>query len=644
MQVLKFGGSSVADATNMSRVIDIVTSAAASDRVILVSSAISGCTDTLLEIGKGRTELTEGLRQKHNAIITRLFTGKEREEALDECSSIFSQIRACKDCTEAFGEILSTRILARKLECDGYSVKWLDSRKLVIKDNTEQTYSNIKECIGACSAQIFVAPGFIASDAEGNVTTLGRGGSDFSAALYAAAIGAEKLEIWTDVPGIMTTNPKDVRKARTIPFLTYGAAWRLAEHGAKVLYPPTVEPAKAAGIGITVRNTFDVKNPGSFIKDRPSPSVWAGITVSGNTLCLVADHPFDTDETVSKIQSALLHCCIDNPEINASDGLVTVTVPEGMEKAALKVLHREFFEIEGSCRNLYIAGKGAVGTALREMIEKTAASIKAGSGKVLNIVEQVDSKSPDFCERLVNEAPKNAVFVDVTDSEDIHRWYKPLLEAGISIVSSNRRSLSVPYSEYAEMKKAAVLGGCFLRYETTVGAALPILESIALSANSNDEITGIEAVVSCTLNYILSSGLPFKEALQKAQSIGLTEKDPSQDLEGKDALRKLLILAREAGVHLDEKDVEIEPVKDVENILPDQRFVASLVKDDSKPLGYRASIRMQTVDERHPAYWLQGTDNAIIVRSAYHPSPLVIQGAGEGARQAASSVLNDILK
>ena len=205
-----------------------------------------------------------------------------------------------------------------------------------------------------------------------------------------------------------------------------------------------------------VKNTFDSKNPGTLIEDKASPSVWTGITGSGDTLCLVADHPFDTAETDSKIQAALQHCCIDEPEIAHGEGFVTVKVPDGMGKEALKALHKEFFEIEESnTRNLYIAGKGAVGTALREMIEKTAVSIKAGSGKVLRIIEQVDSKSPDFCEKIIKAAPKNAIFVDVTDSEDIYRWYKPLLEAGISIVSSNRRSLSVPYCEYAEMKKAA---------------------------------------------------------------------------------------------------------------------------------------------------------------------------------------------
>ena len=164
-----------------------------------------------------------------------------------------------------------------------------------------------------------------------------------------------------------------------------------------------------------------------------------------------------------------------------------------------------------------------------------------------------------------------------------------------------------------------------------------------MSANSADEILSIEAVVSCTLNYILTSGLPFDRALERAQEIGLTEKDPRNDLFGRDALRKLLILAREAGVPLEAEDVEVEPV-DGSKASSDQRFVASLEKDSTSPNGYRASIRLRKVDSSHPAWNLKGTDNAIVIRSAFHPTPLVIQGAGEGAKMAASAVLNDILR
>ena len=255
------------------------------------------------------------------------------------------------------------------------------------------------------------------------------------------------------------------------------------------------------------------------------------------------------------------------------------------------------------------------------------------------------------------------------------KWITDLRE-GLNIVSSNRRALAVPFVDYAAMQAAAQENGVFLRYETTVGSALPMLESIAAGANSSDEILSIEAVVSCTLNRILSeytlTPCSFAQIVRKAQDEGLTESDPRIDLSGREALRKLLILAREAGVPLEEEEVEIEPVIGPEyaglsldefyaRLEADeprfaaleaaadaahqrQRFVASLEKDPEGPHGYRASIKVKNVDASHPAYRITGTENAIIIRSAYHPYPLLIQGAGEGARLAAASVLNDILR
>ena len=215
-----------------------------------------------------------------------------------------------------------------------------------------------------------------------------------------------------------------------------------------------------------------------------------------------------------------------------------------------------------------------------------------------------------------------------------------------------------------------------LRYETTVGAALPILESISRSVNSGDEILRIEAVLSGTLNYIFSNyrggeGGTFAEVVKRAQDAGYTEPDPRLDLSGRDVLRKLLILSREAGVGIDEKDVEISPIlgpEFFEGKVPEfykmlqeneavfaeryrqaadkglrQRFIASLVKDDSSTFGYKAKIGLENVDASHPLFNLCGTDNAAIIKTDFYPSPLVIQGAGAGARQTASGVLNDIL-
>ena len=691
MQVLKFGGSSVANATNISRVLDIVSKAARKDRVALVCSAISGCTDTLL--GLARTErgsaeravMLESLKIRHGDIIRRLFTGAEREAVSAKIEVLFGKLAAApEDEMVTFGELFSTTIIAEKLRCEGFRTKWLDSRILVIKDNTTLTYNNISTAVALePEVEIFVAPGFIASEYEGKVTTLGRGGSDFSAALYAAATKASRLEIWTDVPGIMTANPKQVPAARTIPEMPYQAALDMASHGAKVLYAPTVQPAMEAGIAIHILDTFEPENPGTVIKALPEAEVaeWMGVTSVDDTrreeslLCLVSNGRINGESACARTVDCLKKAGIRTLSCSSDGTNVYASVRLAVAGEALNAIHREFFETAPATTvNLYIAGTGAVGTALKELIDESSERIARRTGKVLRI--EGYSSNRDFAQMVRKTAPRGSIFVDVTDSETIYKEYEGLLREGLNIVSSNRRALAVPFVEYAAMQAAAQENGVFLRYETTVGSALPMLESIAAGANSSDEILSIEAVVSCTLNRILSeytlTPCSFAQIVRKAQDEGLTESDPRIDLSGREALRKLLILAREAGVPLEAEDVEIEPVIGPEyaglsleefyaRLEADephfaaleaaadaahqrQRFVASLEKDPEGPHGYRASIRVKNVDASHPAYRITGTENAIIIRSAYHPYPLLIQGAGEGARIAAASVLNDILR
>ena len=691
MQVLKFGGSSVANATNISRVLDIVTKAARRDRVALVCSAISGCTDSLL--GLARTErgsaerkvMLDSLKTRHLDIIRRLFTGAEREAVSEKIETLFGKLAAApEDEMVTYGELFSTTIIAEKLRCEGFRTKWLDSRILVIKDNPTLTYNNISTAVALePEVEVFVAPGFIASEYEGKVTTLGRGGSDFSAALYAAALKANRLEIWTDVPGIMTANPKVVPAARTIPEMPYQAALDMATHGAKVLYAPTVQPAMEAGIAIHILNTFEPENPGTVVSALPEPELgeWMGVTSTDDTLqgesliCLVSTGRINGEAACARVEDSLKKAGIKTLACSSDGTNIYATVRLAVAREALNAIHREFFEMAPrTTLNLYIAGKGAVGTALVDLIRTSGERIAERTGKVLRI--EAASNDHSFASQVRSIAPRGSIFVDVTDSEDIWREYEGLLREGINIVSSNRRALAVPFVEYAAMHAAAQENGVFLRYETTVGSALPAVESIAAGANTGDELISIEAVVSCTLNRILSeytlTPCTFAQIVRKAQAEGLTESDPRIDLNGREALRKLLILAREAGVPLEAEDVEIEPVigseyagltleefySKLEEDEPKfaalesaadaahqrQRFVASLVKDPAGPHGYKAAIRVQNVDASHPAYRIKGTENAIIVRSAYHPYPLLIQGAGEGAILAASSVLNDILR
>ena len=721
MQVLKFGGSSVADATRMSRVLDIVLAAAEKDRVILVSSAVSGCTDALIALGNEtdpavKAQQAEALRRRHHAIAQRLFTGAERKEMLEELDGLFEELAAAEpEACVTFGELFSTRILARKLACEDVPTQWLDSRKLVRTCDgvvaERQTYANILAAVEAAPGiRVFVAPGFIASDGNGRVTTLGRGGSDYSAALFAAGAKASALEIWTDVPGMMTANPKVVPAAVTIPDISYKAALTLAENGAKVLYAPTVGPAMEAGIAFSIRNTFDPRHPGTLVSGRPAvkEGEWMGVTSrplpdrGEAVVCLVGEGIRNRASAAGRILASLSEAGIQPlGGVGGEGDTFFIRVRPTIERAAVGAIHREFFESRAvTVIPVFIAGYGAVGHELVRLTGLSAERIAARRGRSIRIVGLSDSRrcvidlrgiGPEeaqtrleagesaadgaFIDAVLACAPRGSVFVDCTNDHHLHGRYAELFRGGLNIVTSNRRSLALPYVQYAALKAEARENGAFFRYDTTVGNALPILESIASDANCSDGIEAIEAVVSCTLNYIITSydgarRESFATLLRRAQDEGLTESDPRTDLGGRDVLRKLLILAREAGVPLEAEDVEIVPMlgpeffdcpleefyrrlaeyeprfvareAELDAAGQRQRFVASLRRDPSARLGYRAEIKMLRVGPESPFYWISGTENVTVVRSEYS-APLVIKGAGEGVRLAATGIIKDIL-
>ena len=819
MQVMKFGGTSVANADSMSQVVDIVTKAVDRDMTILVVSAICGCTNTLIEIGilaskrdEGYKTLIDKLQKQHHDIIRELLPREKQEESREVCDSLFDSLRsiaqgvcllgelspASLDAIQAFGELWSTKILATKLATIGIATKWIDSRKIIrtyakgdknVVD-VQKTYSRVNEMVeNNPITQLFVLPGFIAADKQGRTTTLGRGGSDYTAALYAVGCKARILEIWTDVSGMMTTNPKVVPTARPINHISYKAALELSHFGAKVIYPPTIQPVVAEGIPIYVKNTFDPEASGTLIEKNPprSKDRVIGISNSDNiallslegsgmvgipgfssrlfetlsqndiniilitqassvhTMCIAvsekdadkareaADRCFAYEISLGKLNPLKVEkgfsivCLVGDDVLNqtgatgrmlaalgrnsipvrataqgSSERNISVIISSSDSEAAIRTIHNEFFDRRsGKDINLFIAGYGVVGKALVDIIAKNREKIAARTGRRLHICglsnsrrfiidkhglalegigEQLaggeSSADEAYFTQLATLSLENSVFVDCTASADIAFKYMNLFKRGYSVVACNKITFSSPYRQYKALKEAAIEIGATLRYETTVGAALPILESISRSVHSGDEIFRIEAVLSGTLNYIFSNyaggeGGTFAEVVKRAQEAGYTEPDPRLDLSGRDVLRKLIILSREAGVGIDEKDVEISPILSDEFFEGDvaafyrkmeeneamfaeryheaaskglrQRFVASLVKDEAAPFGYRAKIGLETVSSEHPLYCLCGTDNAALIQTDFYPSPLVVQGAGAGAYQTASGVLNDIL-
>ena len=819
MQVLKFGGTSVADTDTISQVTDIVTKAVDRDRTILVISAIKGCTDTLIRIGHlaaSRDEsyitLIEGLKARHHQIIKDLLPVEKHEESHEACDDLFDSLSsiahgvfllgelspASLDAIQSFGELWSSKIVATKLASIGIATKWIDSRSVIrtITKNgktaidLQKTYSQVNSMTeNNPITQLFVLPGFIAADKHGRTTTLGRGGSDHTASLLAAGCKARILEIWTDVPGMMTANPVIVPDAHVISNISYKAAQELSHFGAKVIYPPTIQPVVTEGIPIYIRNTFSPECAGTLIEKNPPRSKdkiigisnsddiallslegsgMVGIpgfssrlfeTLSQNniniilitqassvhTMCIAvsekdadsakeaADRCFAYEISLGKLNPLKVEkgysivCLAGDDELNrsgatgrmlaalsrnsipvrataqgSSERNVSIIISSSDSDSAIRHIHNEFFNKSAvKDIHLFIAGFGTVGRALVDIIAKNGDKIVKRTGKRLHVcglsnsrkyvidkagidpkeavtrLQEGNSAADEaYFEALANITLENSVFVDCTGSSDIAYKYMNLFRRGYSVAACNKITFSAPYKQYSALKEAALENGVSLRYETTVGAALPILESIARSVNSGDEIIRIEAVLSGTLNYIFSTyaggeGGTFAEVVRRAQEAGYTEPDPRLDLSGRDVLRKLIILSREAGVPLEEKDVCISPIlgpeffegkvpefykllEDNESVFASryheaadkglrQRFIASLVKDEESPLGYTAKIGLEAVQEGHPLFNLCGTDNSAIIQTEFYPSPLVIQGAGAGAYQTASGVLNDII-
>ena len=802
MKVLKFGGTSVGSVESIRQIQRIISQQ--TDDCIVVVSALGGITDQLLKAsqlalqeGDLYMEIYQQIRQRHmdmvNALIenttVRQMLMHELEGILDELRSILFGVHLVKDLsskTEAaivsYGERMSSRIVTAALPgaVRKNSLQFIrtEHKQGQILLNTELTEQLIGEAFSPMP-HLSVVPGFISKDCKTDeITNLGRGGSDYTASILAATLGAEVLEIWTDVNGFMTADPRLIPNAYTIKTLSYVEASELCHFGAKVVYPPTIYPACAKNIPIRILNTFCPENAGTIIQAQTEANARyvrglssirdvAMITVSGLSMVgvigvnqriftalakagvsvfLVSQASSENSTTLGVqekdcnvavealtqefaeeikvgsmypmlVQQGLAAVSIVGENMRNVPGVagklfgtlgrngisviafaqgaketnISFVVPAQQLSKTMNVLHDSFFLSENKVLNVFICGVGTVGAQLIEQIQQQQATLLAQKHLQLNVVGIANSRTfifnPEGVEltnyreqlkagdalnaSIINAQLStlyNSVFVDCTASAEVADSYLALLENNISVVTANKIAASSEYSHYARLKQTALDRGVKFLFETNVGAGLPIIGTINDLCNSGDKILRIEAVVSGTLNFIfneIAADVPFSETIRRAKEQGYSEPDPRIDLSGKDVIRKLVILAREAGYQVEQEEVEKHLfVPDeyfqgtVENFwkrLPelDAEFEVRRQELEKNGLRWRfvatldhgkTSVGLETVDAAHPFFQLEGSNNIILITTErYHDYPMMIRGYGAGASVTAAGVFANIM-
>ena len=808
MKVMKFGGTSVGSVKSILSLKEIVEAEARTQPVIVVVSALDGITDKLIATSQMAKQGDEHYREEFDAMVKRhhqmidtiITDDKKRVDLFNNVDQLFDQLRSIfygvylihdlskktEDTIVSYGERLSSHIVAamvkngiRMNSRDFIRTEKKQGKHVVDADLTTQlvkeTFKDLNE------KTIYVVPGFIARDRDSHETTnLGRGGSDYTASILAAVLNAEVLEIWTDVDGFMTADPKVIKSAYTINELSYVEAMELCNFGAKVIYPPTIYPVCVKNIPIKVKNTFNPEHPGTLIKqtiDDDNKPIKGISSIKGTTLITVTGLSMvgvigvnrrifttlankgisvfmvsqassenstsigvrDEDAEAAaevlnaefakeietgamypmQVESGLATIAIVGENMKQTPGIagklfgtlgrsgisviacaqgasetnISFVVDGRFLRKSLNVLHDSFFLSEYKVLNLFICGIGTVGGMLLEQIRTQQQFLMQSRRLKLNVVGISDVDNfvldrdgidldnyekilragfPANTEHMKEEIVKmnifNSVFVDCTASRQIAQLYQTFLEHNISVVAANKIAASSDYDSYLKLKQTARDRGVWFRYETNVGAGLPIIGTINDLCNSGDKILKIEAILSGTLNFIfneIAADVPFSETVKRAKEQRYSEPDPRIDLSGTDVIRKLVILTREAGYKVEQDDVEKHlfvpndyfegSLDDFWKRLPelDADFEARRQKLEAENKRWRfvatmengkTNVALKEVPYGHPFYGLEGSNNIVLLTTErYKEYPMLIQGYGAGAAVTAAGVFANIM-
>lgn len=812
MKILKFGGTSVANAERITELRHIVSQQLQhSPRLVVVVSALGGLTDHLIHTARlaeagdlpYKTELNI-IYERHRDLIKRLFSAdakaphisvlQERTDRLEKLLQGVALIGELSDRTMdmvvSYGELMSSYIISHYLSQHLPDVQLLDPRQLIV---TNSDYSNAKvdfattnqrllKTIAATPARIYVMGGFVAANPKGVTTTLGRGGSDYSAAIVGAALDTDEIQIWTDVNGVMTADPRKVKKAFTLPDMTYEEAFEMSYFGAKVIHPPTIQPALDRQIPLRILNSFAPHQSGTLISssstDTQHPvkgissmsqialvslqgSGMKGVMgIAGRLFSALARHrvniilitqassehsisfvilPNDADkartaindEFTTEMQQHLIDPLIIETDLSvvaviganmrnsvgvsgrmfaalARNGVniraiaqgsselnISVVVGKQHEVKSLNALHEAFFLSDTHTLHLFMVGVGLIGKTLLEQIQahrtylldKQALEIKvislANSRKCLHQPDGIDlttwqhelseqgepTQLATMVQNMIDLNLPNSIFVDCTANASPTHFYETILANSIAVVTPNKIANSGKLAQYQRYQSISKRFGKF-RYETNVGAGLPIIGTLQNLLQSGDELLRIEAVLSGSLSFIFNrfdGSVAFSEIVRQAKTLGYTEPDPRDDLSGTDVARKVLILARETGAPLELSDISIQnPLPQACQIAPtvDAFFVALADHDDhfsqlhqqatdaGQVLRFlaviekdRTSVGLQAVPNNSPFAALSGSDNMVVFTTQrYRERPLVVKGPGAGAEVTAAGVFAEIIQ